>query len=115
MGSHVLIVESDSRVARSLSSRFHSIHLSRSGKELRDRVTNNPPEAVILDLEQSHLSDVQSLHQEFPLLPIVCTHRIPDEELWVAALDAGASDVCSPDDVQNTLAAVLRNAPPKAA
>ena len=113
MGSHVLVVESDPRVARSLSSQFHSVHLTR--KELLERVINNPPEAVILDLEQSRLSDVQSLHQEFPSLPIVCTHRIPDEELWVAALDAGASDVCSPDDVPGALAAVLRNAPRKAA
>ncbi len=115
MGFHVLVVESDSRVARSLSSRFDPVQLTRTGRELRERVTNNPPEAVVLDMEQSRLSDVQSLHQEFPFLPIVCTHRIPDEELWVAALEAGASDVCSPDDVQSVLTTVLRNSPPKAA
>jgi DNA-binding response OmpR family regulator len=115
MGSHVLVVESDSRVAGLLSPRFHAVHLTRIAEELRERVGKNPPEAVILDLEQSRLSDVHRLHEEFPLLPIVCTHRIPDEELWVAALEAGASDVCSTEDVQEVLAAVLRNTPPKAA
>lgn len=115
MGSHVLVVESDPRVARSLSSRFHSVHLTRTGKELHERVVENRAEAVVLDMEQSRLSDVRTLHDEFPTLPIVCTHRIPDEELWVAALEAGASDVCAPDDVQNVLSTMLRNASPKAA
>jgi hypothetical protein len=52
---------------------------------------------------------VRNLHNDFPTLPIVCTHRIPDEELWTAALEAGASDVCPADDVQNVLTSVLRS------
>jgi hypothetical protein len=39
----------------------------------------------------------------------VCTHRIPDEQLWIAAMEAGASDVCPADDVQNVLTSVLRS------
>jgi DNA-binding NarL/FixJ family response regulator len=115
MGFNVLVVESGPRVARSLSSRFHSVHLSRTGEELRERVAKNRPEAVILDIEEFPLSDIRNLRQDFPSLPIVCTHRIPDEELWVAALEAGASDVCSTDDVQNVLASILRNTTSKAA
>jgi len=83
--------------------------LTRSRDELREKLSSNHPEAVILDMESSWLSDVASLHHEFPSLPIVCTHRIPDEEMWTAALDAGASDVCPADDVQNVLTSVLRN------
>ena len=45
----------------------------------------------------------------FPDLPIVCTHRVPDEEMWMAALEAGASDVCPTDDVENVLTSVLRS------
>jgi DNA-binding NarL/FixJ family response regulator len=113
MGLSVVVLESDSRVARSLagglSSHFHSIHMTRSGAELRERVARNRPAVVIFDLEHSRLTDVRTLHDDFPSLPIVCTHRVPDEELWIAAMEAGASDVCRADDVQNVLTSALRN------
>jgi hypothetical protein len=76
---------------------------------LRDNVVRNRPEAVVLNIEYWQLTDVESLHRDFPSLPIVCTHRIPDEEMWMAALEAGASDVCPADDVANVLTSVLRS------
>jgi DNA-binding response OmpR family regulator len=113
MGFNVVVLESDPRVAQSLagklSSHFHAVHMTHSSDELRERIARSRPEAVILDMEFSRLTDVRNLHQEFPSLPIVCLHRIPDEQLWVAALEAGASDVCRADDVQNVLASVLQN------
>jgi len=113
MGFSVIVLESDPRVAQSLagmlSSHFHSVHFTRSGDELRERVAKNRPEAVILDMEQSRLTDVSSLRRDFPLLPIVCTHRIPDEEFWLAAMEAGASDVCPTDNVHDVLTSVLRS------
>ncbi len=113
MGFSIVVVESDPRLAQSLagglSSHFHSVQMTRSGDELRERVARSRPQAVILDMEYSHLTDVQTLHQDFPTLPIVCTHRIPDEEMWIAALEAGASDVCPSDDVHDVLTSVLRS------
>jgi len=113
MGFSAIVLESDPMVAQSLagglSSHFHSIHFTRSGEELRERVAKNRPEVVILDMESSRLSDVRNLHHDFPTLPIVCTHRLPDDQLWIAALEAGASDVCASDDVQNVLTSVLRS------
>jgi DNA-binding response OmpR family regulator len=113
MGFSVVVLESNPRLAQSLagelSSHFNSVHLTRSGDELRERIVRNRPEAVILDMESSRLTDVRNLHRDFPTLPIVCTHRVPDEELWIAALEAGASDVCPADDVPNVLSSVLRN------
>jgi chemotaxis response regulator CheB len=67
------------------------------------------PEAVVLDIESARLADVESLHRDFPALPIVCTHRIPDEQMWMAALEAGAVDICPVDDVNNVLTSVLRS------
>jgi DNA-binding NarL/FixJ family response regulator len=64
---------------------------------------------VVLDIEYWRLTDVESLHRDFPAVPIVCTHRIPDEEMWMAALEAGASDVCPSDDVAKVLTSVLRS------
>jgi len=113
MVQSVLVLERDAKLARSLAgglqSRF-AVHVIASREELRDGVNKNHPEAVVLNIEHWRLTDVQSLHRDFPGLPIVCTHRIPDEELWMAALEAGASDVCADDDVANVLMSVLRNA-----
>ncbi len=114
MGSSVVVLESDPTVAQfltsKLASKFLAIHMAHSGDELRARIASNHPEAILLDMEHSPLADVRNLHHEFPSLPIVCMHRIADESLWIAALEAGASDVCRSDDVQNVLAAVLQTA-----
>ena len=113
MSLNVILLASDQKTAQSLAHglerHFRSVILADSREELREKVAKNRPEAVILDVEHSRLSDVRNLHQDFPALPIVCTHRIPDEELWTAALEAGASDVCASDDVQEVLMSVLRN------
>jgi DNA-binding response OmpR family regulator len=113
MGFSVVVLEQDPRLAQSLagklSSHFHVVHLARSRDELRERVAKNKPHVVVLDVEYSRLSDVRNLHSDFPSLPIVCTHRIPDEKLWIAALEAGASDVCPADDPQKVLTSVLQS------
>jgi hypothetical protein len=83
--------------------------VTNSNEELRDKVARNRPEAVVLNLEHWRLTDVERLHQDFPHLPIVCTHRIPDEEMWMAALSAGACDMCAAGDVGNVLTSVLRS------
>ena len=111
MNQTIVVLEQDPSVARSLAGglRPHfSVHLTRSSEELRDTIALNSPEAVILNIEYWRLTDVESLHREFPSVPIVCTHRVPDEEMWMAALEAGASDVCPSDDVANLLTSVLR-------
>lgn len=113
MAQSVVVLEGDPKLARSLAGglqpHFHSVHLTRSREDLRDHVARNRPEAVIVDIESWRLSDVANLRRDFPTLPIVCTHRIPDEEIWMAALEAGASDVCPADDVENVLSSVLRS------
>jgi DNA-binding NtrC family response regulator len=112
MAQIVVVLEKDPGVARSLAGglRPHfSVHVADSNEELRENVARNHAEAVILNIEHWRLTDVQSLHRDFPQLSIVCTHRIPDEEMWMAAMSAGASDVCPADDVGNVLMSVLRS------
>jgi len=111
MGQSVVVLEKDPKVARSLAGglRPHfSVHVIQSREELRERLAKNHPEAVVLNIEYWRLTDVESLHHDFPELPIVCTHRIPDEEMWMAALEAGATDVCPADDVKTVLTSVRR-------
>ena len=112
MGQSIVVFETDPKVAQSLAGglRPHfSVLLTQSQEELRDRLRANHAQAVVLNIEYGRLNDVHSLRQDFPALPIVCTHRIPDEEIWMAALEAGASDVCPSDDVQNVITSVRRS------
>ena len=113
MASSVVVLEGDPKLAQSLAgglkAHFNSVLVAGSREELRERVAKNRPQAVIVDIESWRLADVASLRRDFPALPIVCTHRIPDEEIWMAALDAGASDLCPADDVENVLTSVLRS------
>jgi DNA-binding NarL/FixJ family response regulator len=112
MVQSVIVLEKDPKVALSLAGSLRSrfkVHVIESREDLRENVARNNPEAVVLNIEHWRLTDVQSLHDEFPSLPIVCTHRVPDEEMWMAALEAGASDVCPADDAENVLTSVLRS------
>jgi DNA-binding NtrC family response regulator len=112
MTQSVVVLENDPRVAHSLAGglRPHfAVHLTRSCEELRDKLTTNQAEVVVLNIEHWRLTDVESLHRDFPALPIICTHRVPDEEMWMAALQAGAVDICPADDVGNVLTSVTRS------
>lgn len=109
---NVVVLERDPAVAQSLAGGLHPhfcVHVSASQEHFLDDVARNRPAAVVLNLEHSPLTDIQRLHQDFPELPIVCTHRVPDEEMWMAALTAGACDVCPADDVNNVLSSILRS------
>jgi DNA-binding NarL/FixJ family response regulator len=112
MAPSVVVLEKDPGVAISLAGglRPHfSVHLAQSREDLREHVARNRPAAVVLNIADGPLTEVESLHRDFPALPIVCTHRIPDDAMWMAALAAGASDICPVDDVGNVLTSILRS------
>ncbi len=113
MGLNVVILQQNPNLAQSLigglRSYFHQVHLATSQAELRDKIAQTRAEAVVVDIEYARLNDVKNLHKEFPGVPIVCTHRIPDEDMWMAALDAGAADVCPAGDVHDVVTSLLRS------
>jgi len=92
-------------LAVSLSQHFESVYLARSYEEVRPAVSRNRAEAVVLDLETSGPGEVERLHNEFPSLCIVGTHRLADDKLWAEAMSLGASDICEPrnDEVVRSL------------
>lgn len=112
MGLSLILVERDRDLARSLARRlrvqFHSLYILQSDNELHGRVGKNRPDAVVLDLESASLNAVSGLHRDFPALPIICIHRIPDEVMWVRALEAGASELCFSCDAEGLSSAILR-------
>jgi len=100
----VVLYQKDPRTAHTLevglSQHFNAVYLARSYDEVRPAVVRNHAEALVLDLETSGPDEVQRLHQEFPSLCIVGTHRLADDKLWAEAMSLGASDICEPRNDQ---------------
>jgi DNA-binding NarL/FixJ family response regulator len=111
---NVVLLQSDSSVAQliasALANTFSSVRQVQSLGELRTSIAKHRAGIAILDMEAASISDVEHLSREFPTACIVCTHRLADEDLWAAALNAGAADVCPPSDTRGILRTALRNA-----
>ena len=111
---NVVLLQSDARVAQSLVSAlantFSSVRQVQSLGDLRSSIAKHRAGIAILDMEAASMSDVEHLSREFPKACIVCTHRLADEEMWTAAVNAGAVDVCPASDTRGILRTALRNA-----
>jgi len=111
---NVVLLQRDSKIAQSLVSAlsdcFPSVHTVQSVTEVRNSIGKHRVRVAILDMEAASLSDVEHLSHEFPQACIVCTHRCADEELWAAALRAGACDVCPSGDTRGIVRAAAGNA-----
>jgi DNA-binding NtrC family response regulator len=92
-------------LAAGLAQNFESVYLARNHEEIRLAVSSRRAGALVLDLEISGPDEVERLHQEFPALRIIGTHRLADDKLWAEAMSLGASDICEPrkDDVVRSL------------
>jgi DNA-binding NarL/FixJ family response regulator len=112
----IAILQKDSRVARLVSGQlchhFQTIRVAQSADELRELIPRFRPDVVVADMETASLTEIQQLHREFAGLCIVCTHRIADEHMWTAAMEAGAADICSATDTRGILTAAVRNTSP---
>jgi DNA-binding response OmpR family regulator len=110
----IVVFQRDPRLAQALAStlsiHYHSVHVAGSIEELLTDIPRYRADVAVLDIEASCLAEVTRLHREFPTVSIVCTHRVADEEMWAAALNAGASDMCPAFDTQEILMSAERNA-----
>jgi hypothetical protein len=73
--------------------------------ELRTMLLRHEARVAVLDLELFTLDDVRNLAQTFEELTVICTHRSPDERMWMDALKAGAAEFCHPQDLRSILRA----------
>jgi DNA-binding NtrC family response regulator len=112
--SNVVLLQSDSEIARSLvsvlSNTFGSVQVVGSLGELRTSIAKQRGGIAILDMDSASIPDVERLSHDFPGASIVCTHRCADEEMWAAALNAGACDMCPSSDTRGILRAAMGNA-----
>jgi len=110
---NVVLLQRDSRTAQALVSALANtlgaVHQVQSLGELRTSIVKHRARIAILDMEAASISDVERLSREFPKACIVCTHRLADEDMWTAAMNAGAVDVCPPSDTRGILRTALQN------
>jgi len=113
MQSHsVVLLQGNARanefLAFSLSQSFSSVQRIQSVDELRNKIAKSRAEIAILDLERTPLNEVATLVHDFPALSVICTHRVPDEEMWADALRAGAADMCQTNDISGIVRAARK-------
>jgi DNA-binding NarL/FixJ family response regulator len=112
-GLNVVVASNDpraaSQLAASLNPHFRTVSVARSLDEIRHAIPKHRAHLAIVDLEMASVDDIERLIHEFGHTSIVCTHRIPDEEMWASALAAGAIDCCPNDDAACIVRAVDRN------
>jgi len=96
----VVLYQNDPRTAQtlavSLSQYFDSVYLASTCAEVSPAVAQHRAGAVVLDLETSGSGEVERLHNQFPALCIVGTHRLADDKLWAESMSLGAADICEP-------------------
>ncbi len=116
---NVVLLQGNPATAQSLiaplSGAFHSVQSARSLTELRQRVAKQHARVAVVDMEVASVQDVEALSQEFPELSIVCNHRLADDSLWTATLNAGAADCFDSYDVNGIYRAAVKQASPQQA
>ena len=107
----VVIAQNDPTIALALANDLHAyfarVTVADSIMELRTLLARHEARVAVLDLELVNVDEVNQLARSFGDLTIVCTHRSPDEQMWMAALNAGAVEFCHPQDIRSILRAWL--------
>ncbi len=105
----VIVAQSDCVVAEHLAAKLHTyfknVSVARDLDEMKHIIRRHGADAVILDLDLADMHDVRQLTHEFHGIGFICTHRVPDEEMWRETLQAGAIDCCASDDVHEIVRA----------
>jgi DNA-binding NtrC family response regulator len=110
----VVIAQNDpciaQELANSLSAHFARVTMAKNAMELHTMLLRNEARVAVLDLELVTLVEVNTLARTFEDLVVVCTHRSPDERMWMAALKSGAVEFCHPEDLRSILRAARTGA-----
>jgi len=105
----VVIAQSDPGVVMELAKDLH-VHFARvvvagSAMELRTVLLRHEARVAVLDVELLVMNEIRELARTFEELTIICTHRSPDERMWMESLRAGAVEFCHPLDLRSILRA----------
>ncbi len=107
--STMVIAQHDQSIAQGLANELHAhftrVLVAENAVELHALVLRHRARAVVLDTETLSLEEISQLASSFSNLTIVATHRSPDEQMWMAALNAGAVEFCHSQDIRSILRA----------
>src|SRR5215470_12352648 len=110
---NVVLFQNDARTAQvlatNLSRYFPSVYTARKAEDIRPAIARYRAEVLVLDVEASEPGELKRLHQEFPSVSIVCTHRLADDQRWTEALQEGAADMCVPWNSDDVVRSVIRD------
>ena len=105
----LVIAQKDPNVALGLAgdleAHFARVEVANNPFELRTMLLRHEARVAVIDLEIVSTEELRQMARTFPDLAIVCTHRSPDERMWMAALGAGAVEFCHPGDIRSILRA----------
>lgn len=105
----VIVAQSDRIVAEHLAATLHTyfknVSVARDLDQIKHLIRRHGADIVVLDLALANMHDVRELTREFHGIGFICTHRVPDEEMWRETLQAGAVDCCAINDVHEIVRA----------
>ena len=114
----LLIVEDDLRIrsalTRALTERGHAVASEPAGMLALQRIIDDPPDLVVLDLGLPDVDGIRLLRMLRPIsaVPVIVATARDDDSATVAALDAGADDYVvkpfSAEQLDARIRAVLR-------
>ena len=88
-----------------LSQEFSAVYTARSVDELQTQIRKHRAQAAIVDMELVSVDDLEALSHEFPAVRFVCNHRLADDALWTAVMNAGAADCVPSFDIEGMVSA----------
>jgi DNA-binding NarL/FixJ family response regulator len=107
--SVIVIAQRDQSIAQGLANalrvHFTRILVAENAEELRSLLLRHEARVTVVDMEILSLEEISQLANTFSNLAIVATHRSPDERMWVDVLNAGAVELCRPQDIRSILRA----------
>lgn len=92
------------RMAEGLRTHFHRVVLS-GVEELPQNLRKHRASLVVVDMDIVTIEQIQELSQMFEDVAIICTHHAPDAELYLACVEAGATDCCHTSDISSIVRA----------
>ena len=105
----VVVAQSDcivaERLATNLHAHFKDVVVARNLDEIRHHIQRDLADIVIIDVDMAEMFELRDLVAQFKHVGVVCTHRVPDDEMWKRCMEIGAIDCCSCCDVQGIVRA----------
>ena len=108
--SNLVVLQSDADIERllvaALTDHAKQVHATRCMAQLRHEVTQTRARIVVLDMEAVSIAEIEEFVRDFPFVTLVCNHRLADDDVWKAAMNAGAEDCYASRDTRGILNAV---------